>query len=497
LSLVALVVAVGALLQPVVHEYVPDPATDMPPVAGHRDAPRAGEATTPGPGADERPSEGEPVLGEAAPVTVRPDADTVGDGVLRYWEPFDPGTAPFSRSVVLDAVGDDYALGVQDAALRPVPVGGAPRAGRDSFRASYLVRFSGGRPVPIPSVAADLRVLQIAVEPDVPVEVLKNGADAIFLRSPLSGTRRVTMLVDAPAAYFAPRIPPGLTVREAGDDTHAQLPRGAQRAAALVLDRLAIGRDDPLDVALDRLVGHFRSFEAGAFERASGDLYVDLALGGRGACRHRALAFVVTAQALGIPARYIQNEAHAFAEIWLSGSGWARVDLGGAALSLDVAGARDKTMYHAGPDPFPQPAPYARGYSRLGGMVGGLPAGAAAPRALRPDETPLPDVGARAGSRPPTHVVLDRHETSGVRGEAVRASGRVLDDRGAPLPGMRVDLYLSPDGERRGLLLGTVLCDARGEFALEVVVPADAPVGRYQLVAVAPGDARHAPGRSP
>jgi transglutaminase-like putative cysteine protease len=41
---------------------------------------------------------------------------------------------------------------------------------------------------------------------------------------------------------------------------------------------------------------------------------LDLARGKRGVCRHRAYAFVIVAQALGIPARFVQNEAHAWVE---------------------------------------------------------------------------------------------------------------------------------------------------------------------------------------
>src|SRR5262249_60940504 len=105
----------------------------------------------------------------------------------------------------------------------------------------------------------------------------------------------------------------------------------------------------------------------------TGDVYLDLALSRRGVCRHRAFAFMITANAAGIPTRYVTNEAHAWAEVWVPESGWVRVDLGGAALELDVANASGKSMYRArGADPFPKPKPYANGYTRLRGAVDGL-----------------------------------------------------------------------------------------------------------------------------
>jgi len=491
-----LLLAPHTLLEPVPHEYVPDPGTDVPRFVVEEDALRVGDRVVLPPADDASPRGGEPVLGEGPAVAVHPDTQTSADGTLGYWEPFNPSTVPFKRSLVLDAVGEDYALAVHDTALRPVPIGGAPLMGRDPFWASYLVRLQPGRAVPIPSVAPDLRVLSLQSDPPASIEVLRNGTDAYFLRSAEGGVRRVTMLVDARTSYFAPRILPGLTVRDVARDWPVRLPRSVREAARTVHEKLALGPDQPLDRTLERLVGHFRSFDAGALDRATGDVYLDLALGGRGACRHRAFAFVVTAQALGIPARYVQNEAHAFAEIWLPGSGWGRVDLGGVALALEIEGAADKTMHHAGPDPFPQPAGYARGYSRLTGSVRGLPEDAGAPRALRPDETPMPDPDAPTGSRDQIRVVLDQHATSGIRGEPVHVAGRLVDLRGNPAAALRVDAYLSPDGERRGLLVGSAHSDTDGRWRIDAVVPADAPVGRYQLFAVTPGDARRAPGRS-
>jgi len=489
-----LLVASHALAQqgPIRHEYVPDPGSDVPRAAVEADGLHLGDEVILPPADDASPGRGEPILKSARSREVKIDTDTAAEGTLRYWEPFNPATAPFKRSVVLDRVGEDYSLTLTDPSLRPVPVGGS--AEREPFWASHLVRFERRRAVPIPAVAADLRVLSLSVDPPAPVEVLRNGADAYFLRGPQGGVRRVTMLVDAPSSYFSPRVLPGILLSELRADTRIELPRGVRQAAEEVAERLGIASNDPLDRALERLVGHFRSFSAGPLRSLSGDPYVDVALGGRGVCRHRAHAFVVTAQGLGIPARYVYNEAHAFAEIWLPGSGWGRVDLGGAALSLEIEGADDKTVYRAGPDPFPQPAAYARGYSRLAGSVQGLPD--AAPRALRPDETPLPGVRLSTGSRAAVQVLLDHHATSGVRGESVVAEGRVLDEQDGSLAGMRVDVYLSPDGERRGILVGSVVTGRDGRWRLVTVLPPDAPVGRYQMIAATRGDARYAPGRS-
>src|SRR5437016_1903843 len=95
---------------------------------------------------------------------------------------------------------------------------------------------------------------------------------------------------------------------------------------------------------------------------AADNYYLRSSAGGR----HRAFAFLVSALAAGIPARYLSNEAHAWAEVWAPQKGWMRVDLGGAAVELDVANASDKTIHRPrGKDPFPKPRAYAEGYTRL------------------------------------------------------------------------------------------------------------------------------------
>src|SRR5262249_50796144 len=105
----------------------------------------------------------------------------------------------------------------------------------------------------------------------------------------------------------------------------------------------------------------------------TGDVYLDLAYSKRGVCRHRAFAFVLTANAAGIPARYVTNEAHAFVEVRVPDRGWIRIDLGGAASELEVANASEKAIYRPrAPDPSPRPERYGESYTRLRGDVRGL-----------------------------------------------------------------------------------------------------------------------------
>jgi transglutaminase-like putative cysteine protease len=82
----------------------------------------------------------------------------------------------------------------------------------------------------------------------------------------------------------------------------------------------------------------------------------------RGFCEHYAYAFVVTMRAAGIPARVVagyqggeinpvnstvivhQFDAHAWAEVWLEGEGWVRVDPTGAVSSDRIEWGLERAM---------------------------------------------------------------------------------------------------------------------------------------------------------
>ena len=112
---------------------------------------------------------------------------------------------------------------------------------------------------------------------------------------------------------------------------------------------------------------------------ATRDIYLDLALSKKGVCRHRAFAFLVTALNLGIPARMVVNEAHAWVEVF-DGTLWHRIDLGGAALNLDqqddpggpVQAAADPYAWPRGPATPGRTSP-TRARGDRGGRPGNTP----------------------------------------------------------------------------------------------------------------------------
>jgi hypothetical protein len=206
-----------------------------------------------------------------------------------------------------------------------------------------------------------------------------------------------------------------------------------------------------------------------------------------GVCRHRAFAFLVTAQALGFRVRAVNNEAHAWVEVF-DGEGFSRIDLGGAAPELSPVNLdREVPLYEPEPDPFAWPLGQVSGHevgrrmrvqsatdkpSSWPGSVSSTAPGLnranpdlASPEALEVDIR-VTTAKARRGA------LL---EVSG----SARKSGRICRRE-------RVDIFLErPDSSRE--LLGSVLTDAEGKFVGQVTLGRDAPLGQANLVADVPG----------
>jgi hypothetical protein len=122
------------------------------------------------------------------------------------------------------------------------------------------------------------------------------------------------------------------------------------RTLQLARDMKAAATRQPADggfwvnAALERLRtgGYIYTLDPGVFGRHTGDeFWFDRK---QGFCEHIASSFVILMRALGVPARVVtgyqggernaldgfwtvrQSDAHAWAEVWLAGQGWVRVD---------------------------------------------------------------------------------------------------------------------------------------------------------------------------
>ncbi len=521
---------------PVLHEFVPDVRGDEALVLGASGsaeptailydgelipAPRDGAL-----GPDERAMSaiagdgaGSEEAGRRSP-TFRPDRITDLEGTLGYYSVFSPAIAPFKRVTALDAVALDVAaggvpvLGVYDEETRRVPVVGVSAVApddrpRDRFWGSVVLDFTMGRRVPLPSVSPESRMLTLRTEPETSLSIEKDGADnyfAVATGSLQSSEVRVTYLTDAPRDYFAAETLPDVRADSLSAEARPLPPALAPRAHAFAAE-LGLRPDMAIGDVLAGLTRHFRSFtESSEPPEDTGDIYLDLSRGMRGICRHRSYSFVITALGLGVPARFVMNEAHAWVEVKMLRVGWMRIDLGGAADGLEAHNAQDRPRYRAAsPDPLPRPPIYEASYSQGAGNVSGLRSDGAAGGAggaadgsgtnanAATSEDPNQSsagLAAAAERRPgdarvPLSLRVDRDHHEVFRGRAVEVTGRAEGASGVAAEGLRVEVLLQ--GEERQQLLGVTVTRAGGYFRGNFGIPPETDVGEYQLIVRTPG----------
>jgi hypothetical protein len=362
--------------------------------------------------------------------------------------------------------------------------------------------------------------------------------------------------------YFAPSLPTSKrytvdeVARRAPPEYIPQIPARIleQARKTLAKSKIAVDRTYPLDVAFNRLVSYFRAFEAGEIKNPSGDVYRDLCDSQAGVCRHRAFAFMVTANALGIPTRYVQNEAHAFAEVWFPERGWQRIDLGGAALRMDVTNMGDKEIHRPrAADPFAKPPEYANGqYTNLEGDIRGLTPKQIADKKKTLDQAPSSGAvatgprkgsdqggGASGGSggktgsggtqngsagdpiadnpfgtdritpdptapvkeqdpkKPTPELLVTTADTSAFRGASIHVEGTARTE-GKGIPNHRVDVFLSPSGlgGQRSIPIGYAITSADGSFKVDLQIPGAVDLANYDIRLSTSDDATYNPALS-
>lgn len=478
-----------------------DPSNDLSASASPGDPPEGDGASPEGRSLGDTPPDPRSGLGSEA----SPDRRTQREGTLHYSEVFDPSVVPFKRNRALDTVGEDLVLRVNPSRFETLePVGNTVVRGREVFWGSLLVEGEAGQRIPIPSVSPEGQILSYQATPAQAVRFERDEAGNFYATPTLAGRLRLVFVTDAPSHWFGRVLPADASFAGIPRALRPRVPKSVAREAREVAEAIGIEKDLGFIPTLERLVGYFRSFEPGDPPPAKGSAYKDIALGKRGICRHRSHAFVVTAQTLGIPARYVFNEAHVFVEVYVSGTdpGWLRIDLGGGADELQVHGGEGKRLHQpVTPDPFEKPAGFGDPQSAGATRVEGLPD--ADPRESDPSDAGpgLAEASAtgaagpivRARAQPglvPTRTTLGMAGNFLFRGEAVKVSGRVETVDGAPVPTGLVQVLLMP--ARRAdaaplALLGTAAIQD-GRYTVEVAIPARQSPGSYELISEFLGD---------
>jgi transglutaminase-like putative cysteine protease len=447
------------------------------------------------------------------------DRDTHRPGLLPYDEPFSPSTAPFKRVAAYDAVDRTYRLIVARPQRTPLALHDAPLPDADAFYGNHEVFPVPGLPFRIPSVGPGARISRARFGSgarDIPFTLTHDGADNWFIEAGESG--RLVLEESVPRASFG------------GDlgDPHASdlhpplLPPNVLADANQVIAAIGVDRTSPRQM-VQGLVSYFRSFvDSDERPTGRGNVYLDLALSKKGVCRHRAYAFTITALGLGIPARMITNEAHAWVEVY-DGSLWRRIDLGGAGGELDAVHDASVVPHEAPPDPYPWPPGAERGEalgsrelgsssssgpggggatsangatSRTAANGHGLGAGQAPASATSSPNEPAtaPYSGLPSGAdRPPSghgssEIVLETIEPDVRRGAPLKLRGSVRSE-GEPCERVTVEVELRDATRGTKTSLGALATDTLGQFAGVLVLPTSVRTGDYDVVAHTAGGA--------
>jgi transglutaminase-like putative cysteine protease len=381
------------------------PPSRSPSVSYTPDGPQFGPEVIP-------PGDPPPQLPPPTDPSVRLDDDTSAPDQLNYSQVFSPSIAPYKRLGVRDLMSSDSrspSLVVTPSELVDLPVNARLTRDRQTFVGTMTI-VSDGTPVAIPSPSPDLQVHQASTDTVAQPRFQRNLADQLFVILP-SGTHELNVLVSSPLSYFGGPLPAGARPVDPREDPIFD------PLADEVLQLAGTSRYDTDTVMVSRLARYLHTFQDvdNPADVNDNDLFLTLARRREGVCRHRAFIFVATLLSAGVPARYVFNEAHAFAEVRLQ-NGWRRVELGGAANALDVLG-QDQNRAFEGPedellpeDPMNmRPAPDAAGppstQTGANAATGAEPAGqghepGTAPGGPQPhgEGAPGANAGAQAGS---------------------------------------------------------------------------------------------------
>lgn len=438
------------------------------------------------------------------------DGNTSQPDRVGYSDPFTPSIPPFKRLFAYDAVSPQLRLIVASSALTAVSTGGAPRARDDQFYGEVPLQLVAGQPARLPNVGPGARIITSSLQPSARFELLRDSAENLFLRSDRTlNAEWVVHLAIERAAFGAPY--PGVSWRALARKL-PRLPPVVFQAAKPVLEHVGVSQEMEPAEAVRLLVDYFRGFapEEVTLPGEGVALYREVSLTRRGVCRHRAFAFTVSALALGIPTRFVRNEAHAWVEVY-DGTIWHRIDLGGAAGEMNLTSELD-VPHEAPADPYTWPprsesgermvARSLRGATGSGSNGAGsspgddtanpaVSSGSSATSMLNSPEPGIEEENEEmqaADATPQTVLTVQFSGATLRRGQRFALQGTAHTPDGATCALMRVDVELHDAATGASHPAGTLVTDSAGRYAGELVLPSRVPVGDYALRVTTPGN---------
>lgn len=432
------------------------------------------------------------------------DRNTKHQGRIRYQAVFDPTVIPFKRLASYDSVDANFRLKVkltQKKTVNLTPFSSQPDL--DTFGGKTELYLHPNQLTPLPSVASSATLSSYKTLPDsFALNFYKDSAGNFWIKpkDSIKGKKRIILsfLTQAPKRYFNPILSDEFSLDHIPKHLRPKVSPNVKRATDKVCRHIGILQHEKKSFSktLHKLVSYFRSFENKKLNSKEKNIYLDIALGQKGVCRHRSFAFVITALAIGIPARYVQNEAHAFVEVFIPRHGWSRIDLGGAPSDIEVSNRSTQKRHRVARDPFARPRTFSQGSSQQQSQARvssssttsrSTTKSTAAIRARqrrtrRPrNETRSPGSDLSSIQKKPTSIVLQSHQIDIVRGQALRLWGSIQSKKQG-VSGLVVEIYLKNQKNEK-FYLGSQHTDSQGIFRFTHSIGREIAPGRYNVYA--------------
>jgi len=389
-------------------------------------------------------------------------------------EVFNPALGPMKRFQAFDAIYENHLPYIADPTLYKLEPSDI-RYDNVFTGTITLTNIAYGDSIAIPSVAPNANIITYSSSsPYLTFDFYKDGADNYYVKSQnyQQGSNVVlTFITSADSSYFTFDVPQGLSLNDIPNGVKHTPPATVIAKANLIIGELGLTGETNLKTIVTKLYNYFSSFTAGDIpsEQQEPDIYLAIARSKHGACYQRSFAFFVTANSLGLPARLVKNECHAFVEIYIPTHGWERLNLGGLG---------DFDTYN--PEGYDQFTNYTQPDGGGGDGDGGESDGGGF-------ESPWGEGGNGSGLPPLPHTTT---EITWVSSNAYKpgyfdVKGYVEDENKTGVAGMLVKIYLTLDKKIPGYYAGMNYTDDTGRFFAHCKVPLETEPGANHVVAIA------------
>ncbi len=327
---------------------------------------------------DDSDDDGDPDGGDPPPLPpgeengTKPDTGRT-DGEVTIYEIFNPPLMSLKRWYAQDALyydsslPDPYSMYIYDRNKVEIePTGTTDYTHVFEGWLWMGVTLSTELYTPIPSVAPDADVIDYdSNATGVDVSFYKDGADNYFIRGNQDVVIDLRYRMGTNGSYFNRPVSETLTLDDLPPESirpifgqseveekvkqFLQMKNGTEPANPPLywLWPENGSRETNMAKIVTNLTWYFSNFREGDGDvpdpEPPWDVYQSICINGIGACRHRSFGFFVTANVMGLPTRYVSNEAHAFVEVYIpednltfSASHWKRINLGGTGSSTTL-----------------------------------------------------------------------------------------------------------------------------------------------------------------